>query len=216
MTQSTHSKARIVRPDNVPRIPWINGAGYTRQIGSRRNAALGDGFIWRLSLADLNGDSTFSSLPGIDRIFTLASSGHVELSINGQAHQLGFGRTAEFPGDADVHIRMVDQGPHLGLNLMTNRTAAVGAVTTKRLDGPVLLDPRSGVVAVTVLDGSASLSSRRRLDPLATLILDSGAEELFARNCLLAIATVRNNSRATSGQYGRANSPGLRHAAGVD
>ncbi|MFK0004945.1 HutD family protein [Paenarthrobacter sp. NPDC090522] len=216
MTQSSSSKARIVRPDNVPRIPWINGAGYTRHIGSRRNPALGDEFMWRLSLADLNEDSAFSCLPGIDRIFTLASTGNVELSINGQAHRLGLGKTAEFPGEADVHLRMADQSPQLGLNLMTNRNAAMGSVSTKRLDGPVLLDPRSGVVAVTVLDGSASLSSRRRLDPLATLILDTGAEELFARNCLLAIVTVRSETRGTSEQRGRTNTLRLRHAAGVN
>ena len=170
---------------------WANGAGSTREIGiGFRGAPPAAGYAWRLSLAELTQTADFSLLPGIDRTFTLASTGPLSLNIAGARRTLGLGQAATFTGEEKVDVALLTAEPQLGLNLMTHRAISRGAVSTARRDGKVRLDPQTGVVAVTVLAGRAAMPDGRRLTDLATLVLGSEADELHAEHCLLAITSV--------------------------
>ena len=188
------SGSKVVHPARLPRMRWANGGGATREIGiGFRDAPHTAGYAWRLSLAELTQAADFSSLPGIDRIFTLASPGPLTLSINGVQRTLELGQAVEFTGEAKVQVALLTAGPQLGLNLMTHRSISAGAVLTARRNGRLQLDPRAGVVAATVLAGRATLTGDRRLTDLATLILGSEAEELHAEDCLLAVTTIHSD-----------------------
>ncbi|WP_426977301.1 HutD/Ves family protein [Pseudarthrobacter sp. O4] len=192
------SDAQVVLPLDLPQTAWANGAGHTREISvstkigperfsDRRSAD----YQWRLSLAELTRAANFSMLPGIDRVFTLASQGPLAMTVDGVERILWRGQRVEFTGEVAVRIELASPEPQLGLNLMTRRGSCTGWTSVQWLNGKLALDPSAGVAAVTVLAGTVLLSDGRKLTDLATLVLDVRAEEIEAEACLLAITTVR-------------------------
>lgn len=207
------SDARVVLPLHVPQTAWANGAGYTREISvstqsgpGRPTDACPGAYAWRLSLANLTESADFSTLPGIDRVFTLASPGPLTLTVDGVECALRLGQKAKFTGEAAVAIELAMAGAQLGLNLMTRRGVCTGSTTVERRDGNVVLDPSAGIVAATVLEGMAALPDGRKLADLATLVLGAETVDLEADGCLVAIATVR--AAWLPGPPGAQSSPG--------
>ncbi|RAX46813.1 hypothetical protein DQ354_04755 [Arthrobacter sp. AQ5-06] len=192
------SGARVVLPVHLPQTAWTNGAGYTREISvstksdpQRSSDRRSADYEWRLSLAELTRAADFSILPGIDRVFTLASPGPLAMTVDGIECTLRRGQRVEFTGEVAVTIELTSPEPQLGLNLMTRRGSCTGWTSVQRLNGKLALDPSAGVAAVTVLAGTVLLSDGRKLTDLATLVLDVPTEEIEAEACLLAITTVR-------------------------
>ncbi|WP_427132235.1 HutD/Ves family protein [Pseudarthrobacter sp. S9] len=190
--------ARIVLPHELPSAPWANRAGHTKEISVSTKSGpecssdmRSVDYEWRFSLAELTRAADFSLLPGIDRVFTLASYGPLTLTVDGLECTLRLGQKVKFTGEAAVTIELDTAEPQLGLNLMTRRGSCTGSMSVERLDGKVALDPSTGIVAATVLEGTAALSDGRKLADLATLVLGAQSEELEAEGCLVAIATVR-------------------------
>jgi len=63
---------RSIAAADCPPQPWPNGGGLTRDLVlAPASAPDGPRFDWRLSLADIDRDGPFSSLPGVDRVFAL-------------------------------------------------------------------------------------------------------------------------------------------------
>ncbi|MET3143767.1 UNVERIFIED_ORG: environmental stress-induced protein Ves [Arthrobacter sp. UYEF10] len=191
------SDPRVVLPLDLPRTAWANGAGYTREIsvstksGPQRSLDRHSAdYEWRLSLAELTRTADFSVLPGIDRVFTLASQGPLAMSADGVKCTLRLGQKVEFTGEVAVTIELASPEPQLGLNLMTRRGSCTGRTSVQRLDGKLALDPSTGIVAAILLEGTAITSDGRKLADLATLVLGAHTEELEAQGCLLAITTV--------------------------
>ncbi|WP_052226727.1 HutD family protein [Microbacterium mangrovi] len=107
--------------DDIPPVPWANGAGTTRElIGYAESATLGlDVAPWRLSVALLERPGGFSPLPGIDRTFLLVG-GDAALSVDGALHRLTHGDVLQFTGDQEVVLESVTRGCH-AVNLMVER-----------------------------------------------------------------------------------------------
>ena len=67
-------------------MPWANGRGVTREIAVARAP---DGssapFLWRASMADLDGDGPFSAFPDVDRVLVLLEGEDVALAVDGAA-----------------------------------------------------------------------------------------------------------------------------------
>ncbi|MET4097155.1 HutD family protein [Arthrobacter sp. UYCu712] len=194
---TTPSDPRVVLPLDLPQTAWANGAGYTREISvgttsgpERSSDRHYTDCEWRLSLAELTRTADFSILPGIDRVFTLASQGPLAMTVDGIECTLRLGQKVEFTGEVAVTIELASAEPQLGLNLMTRRGSCTGRTSVQRLNGKVALDPGTGIVAATVLEGTATTSDGRKLADLATLVLGAHTEELEAQGCLLAITTV--------------------------
>lgn len=183
----------VILPSQLPRIAWSNGAGYTREIAidTQEGSKASPHYRWRLSLADLTQPAAFSLLSGIDRVFTLASDGPITMTSDRGSCTLRLGQTIEFEGETPMAFEGSTGEPQLGLNLMTRRGVCTGSVATMRLAGQMLLDPAAGVVAATVLQGIGALPNGRRLDSLATLVLDAEAIALESEGCLVAITTVQ-------------------------
>ncbi|QHK18918.1 hypothetical protein GU243_03125 [Pseudarthrobacter psychrotolerans] len=188
----------MVLPLDLPQTAWANGAGHTREISvstksdpQRSSNTHSADYEWRLSLAELTRTADFSILPGIDRVFTLASQGPLAMTVDGLECTLRLGHQVEFTGEAAAAIELDSAVPQLGLNLMTRRGSCTGWTSVQWLNGKLALDPSAGVAAVTVLAGTVLLSDGRKLTDLATLVLDVRAEEIEAEACLLAITTVR-------------------------
>ncbi|MEV6417291.1 HutD family protein [Kribbella sp. NPDC051718] len=111
--------ARILTPDTVTAVPWRNGAGSTRQL-------VDDLAGWRLTVADLDQDATFSDFPGLDRTFLPLVD--VVLRIDGDRRPVPRATVIDFPGEASVAVELV-AGPGRAVNLMTVRGRCSGTLT---------------------------------------------------------------------------------------
>lgn len=104
---------------------------------------------------------------------------------------LRLGQTWRDKGEADVAIDISTDEPQQGLNLMTRRGVCTGFMRIERLNGPMVLDPATGVVAASVLQGKIVLPDGSKLADLATLVPAKKAVDLEAEGCLLAIAMMQ-------------------------
>ncbi|HAJ22213.1 MAG TPA: HutD-family protein, partial [Rhodospirillaceae bacterium] len=59
---------KIFKAQDYKETPWKNGGGITREIALKEDE---DGFLWRLSIADVRTDGPFSSFPDRHRILTV-------------------------------------------------------------------------------------------------------------------------------------------------
>lgn len=118
----------ILHLRDCPPRPWKNGLGRTREIAVQTSAS-GDGFQWRVSIAEVDSAAPFSLFPGIDRtIVLLQGAGFVMTLDDGRVHALTtlFAPFA-FAGEAQVAVTPRG-GPTRDFNLMTCRAEACGAV----------------------------------------------------------------------------------------
>jgi environmental stress-induced protein Ves len=139
-------------------MPWKNGRGSTTEIAVHpADATVTDErpFLYRLSLAALDGPGPFSPFPGVDRII---------LQTSGKPMTLGHGARGEhalsplvpyrFSGDAPTDGRL--EGRATDLNVMTRRgraTAHAEVVTLE--DGAAWRVPRSAThTLVHLLSGA--------------------------------------------------------------
>jgi uncharacterized protein len=111
-------KARILRYQEFPVVPWKNGLGVSRPIAAVPPAD--EGFGWRLSMADITTDAVFSEYPGIDRTLAVVE-GEIELRIEDAARHLRAGDPAvAFSGDVPASAKPI-VGAAVDLNLMIAR-----------------------------------------------------------------------------------------------
>ncbi|NUR98461.1 MAG: hypothetical protein HOV67_24795 [Kribbellaceae bacterium] len=116
----------LLRPGQVVPVPWKNGAGTTRElaVGNDDDGQL----LWRISVAELVVPAQFSSLPGLDRIFT--ALGPLELAIGGERVRLEKGEQVRFAGEEDVALCSLPS-PTSALNVMTRRGRCTADVTLR-------------------------------------------------------------------------------------
>lgn len=106
---------RLVRVDEIAAQPWRNGGGLTRELFAWPSA---QDWIVRVSVAEVTADGPFSRFAGTQRWFAVLDGVGVELTIDGDARELGRGDApACFSGDAATACRLLD-GPTRDLNLM--------------------------------------------------------------------------------------------------
>jgi uncharacterized protein len=65
--------------ESVPSVPWKNGVGTTRTLVVVPDGAGLDDFLWRVSLARIEGPASFSAFPGVDRTILLWRGGEMLL-----------------------------------------------------------------------------------------------------------------------------------------
>jgi uncharacterized protein len=105
---------RIIRPDDLPAIPWKNGGGVTREIAKAED---GQGLIWRISVADVDVDGPFSRFEGLTRILTVIAGVGIDLICPGGTINARWGEPVRFSGELPVTGRLTD-GPIRDLNLI--------------------------------------------------------------------------------------------------
>ena len=108
-------------------MSWKNGGGRAAEIAAWPSGA-GDGFAWRVAIADIERDGPFSSYPGIDRAIVLLAGGSIVLDCDGMKVELApHDEPYRFPGEATVACRLVG-GAARAFNLMLRRGRAQGSL----------------------------------------------------------------------------------------
>ncbi|HEY4091090.1 MAG TPA: HutD family protein [Luteibacter sp.] len=126
---------KIIRFDELKAVPWKNGLGITRELAVEPAGASMDNFAWRVSIADVDTASPFSTFPGIDRTIVLLEGAGFTMLLDGEReHALTtLLEPFAFPGEAKVDVRLAG-GATRDFNLMVRR--GVGAAKLEVLQGP--------------------------------------------------------------------------------
>lgn len=117
--------ASVLRFADVPVSRWRNGGGRTREI-ARQPAR--DVFDWRVSVAEVAGDTEFSTFPGVDRVIIFCEGPAMTLDIDGTEYTLQHHAPFAFAGESATSCR-VPGGPTRDLNVMTRRDRCTAAVS---------------------------------------------------------------------------------------
>ncbi|MBA3546730.1 MAG: HutD family protein [Nannocystis sp.] len=153
-----HDAPEIVRlrQADYQRMRWKNGAGWTTEIA--QTPADDGGFVWRVSIAEVEADAAFSAFPDVDRsLLVLAGEGMVLTFEDGASALLRpLAEALAFPGEARVHARLLG-GPTRDFNVMTRRGSYTHSLALHRPGEPLTLtrSPRRSWL-VHVLAGAAA------------------------------------------------------------
>lgn len=123
-------------------VPWKNGLGVTREIAVYPPGSSMDDFAWRVSIADVDTASPFSTFPGVDRtIVLLEGAGFTMVLGHGVEHDLTASlQPFAFAGEASVDVRLAG-GATRDFNLMVRR--GVGSARLVVLRGPGVFGQQS-------------------------------------------------------------------------
>jgi len=113
---------KILRAKDLRPTPWKNGGGSTSEIAVTPEGASLEDFDWRISMAHIASDGTFSEFPGIDRTLAIVRGEGLMLAIGSDTPQmLDHGSDPiGFPGDVPASARLT-KGDITDLNVMTRR-----------------------------------------------------------------------------------------------
>jgi environmental stress-induced protein Ves len=145
--------------DTLPRSPWKNGQGVTREISIGPQGADLELFDWRLTLADINpGPFTFSYFAGIDRTMVVSGPG-MEMSLPGSAaagmEPVEPYSTLRMAGEDRIEAQL-SGAAITALNLMTRRGRASGRVVAHR--AVEVLPLQGDLVVLVAMRGRATLA----------------------------------------------------------
>jgi len=151
------SKVTIIEPASFIAMPWRNGLGTTIEL-LKQDLPDGDGFAWRLSMADVTTNGAFSNFSGYQRTLLLLEGEGLTLDSNGASHRLEKPlQAARFSGD-DLTIATLHDAPVKDFNIMVQRRHCSARVSSAQNHGESTLDVDSDILLVYVVDGELSLS----------------------------------------------------------
>lgn len=135
---------------------WANGNGRATELAVDTTHKP---WHWRISVARLDGDAVFSSLPGVQRQFAPLNGPVKLLFASGNAsRQVNRLQTLHFDG-GDAPTCHVQDTPAYAINLML-RGNAQGELLLRPLVGSMLLTPQTGTRwFVYMLTGQAELAT---------------------------------------------------------
>jgi environmental stress-induced protein Ves len=121
---------KLVLADNIPREPWRNGGGCTRELLAGPGTA---DWRFRISLAEVATDGAFSFFAGVQRWFAVIEGAGVELTIDDRRERVRRDSAPlSFSGAAATTCRLLD-GATLDLNLMLRgATGSMSAAIERR------------------------------------------------------------------------------------
>jgi environmental stress-induced protein Ves len=168
-------QARVIRSDDLVRVPWKNGGGTTAEVAAFPEGSTFETFGWRISMADVASDGPFSAFPGIDRTLIVVEGDGIELDVEGVAYRLDKASPKlSFSGD-DITSGQLLAGPIRDLNVMTRRSQF--RHRTRFVEsGVALLAEETGVAFLVALDGPFDVtldSTIHSLQALDTLMLEA-------------------------------------------
>lgn len=196
-------RLRVLPAHEYRRERWRNGLGWTREIhrefgpeasrdGARDPlpsdpASVGDDWLWRLSIAEVERDAAFSAFPGIDRELILLRGNGMRLRFDdGETVSLEppHGRY-RFSGERPLRGEPVD-GPTHDFNVMWRRDRIDAAIWHRPLVGSmvVFVEPGERWAIHALAGGAAATDGERRCEIAAADTLLLAANETRARFAL--------------------------------
>ena len=170
---------RILRAQDYREMPWKNGKGATREIATHPEGASLDGFLWRISMAQVNAPGPFSVFHDCDRILCVVRGGPLHLSIAGaEPVRLGMDSPPfHFAADVAAEVTALEEQV-LDFNVMVRRNDYGASVEYCR--GPVALSESSHARVVFVREGAARTEEGEILQRGDTLLADGKRTRITA------------------------------------
>ena len=175
--------ARVIPANEYRRERWRNGLGWTREIHAEPTTVDAAGWDWRLSIAEIESDASFSTFIGIERVLVLLVGNGLRLRFDdGEVRELQPPHDQiRFAGERGVTGELVDGTTH-DFNLMWRRDAVDAQLWHRPLVGPMVIfaDPGSTWV-VHLIAGQARFADDSGLPDLAagdTALLQADAGRL--------------------------------------
>jgi environmental stress-induced protein Ves len=138
--------ATILGPDTFRAMPWRNGLGTTIEL-LKQDLPGGDGFAWRLSMADVTTDGEFSNFNGYDRTLLLLDGNGLTLDCAGVPQRLDKPlQAARFRGE-DKTFATLFNGP-----------VRDAVVSSARHPAESTIDVAADTLLVYAVDGELELS----------------------------------------------------------
>lgn len=159
----------ILRYTDLTETTWKNGGGITRDIAG---ASVHGNHIWRLSMADVTCDGSFSDFGGFVRILTVIKGRGMTLESHDDILQADPKVPVRFDGALNIFARLKSDAS-TNLNLMFDPNYCEGDVVI--LHGPhhELLKPTTTQETyVHCLSGTLGINSGTLLSPGDTVLLN--------------------------------------------
>ena len=138
-------------------MPWRNGLGTTIEL-LKQDLPDGDGFAWRLSMADVTTNGEFSNFGGYERTLLLLEGNGLTLDCDGAIHRLEKPlQSARFSGD-DQTVATLHDGPVKDFNIMVQRQRCSARVSSAQHPDESTLDVNGDILLVYAVDGELNLS----------------------------------------------------------
>ena len=174
---------RIVNPDEFQTNPWKNGGGITHEIARH---AVGEGWQWRISIAEVGADGPFSLFSGMTRILTVIDGAGIDLLSADGLLEARLHRPVFFPGGLDVTAGLVG-GSVRNLNLIYDANAVEAAAEV--VFGPAILPCAVGTVGFLCLSGAVTVAGNGL--PTGAFVLGTGADVALATGAAGLLITLR-------------------------
>lgn len=158
-------ETQLIAANEYRRERWKNGLGWTREIVRWPDR---DDWSWRLSIAEIEQDSRFSTFSGVDRELVLLQGNGLRLRFDdGEVQTLEPPHQRyRFAGERGVTGELVDGLTH-DFNLMWRRDLIKAEMLYRPLVGPMLFFADPGTTwAVHLLAGQARFDKSSGLPPL--------------------------------------------------
>ncbi|WP_213816098.1 HutD family protein [Glaciihabitans sp. dw_435] len=169
MVSSTATAVKRMPASGRTTQPWRNGGGSTTDVVAFPAGSTLDGFVWRVSIATIDGDSEFSHFPGVDR-FLVPLTGRLDLSVDGAVRTLDRFDVCAFTGETAVASTGVTTASD-DLNLMVRRGCATGSLEIITIDRELVVHSSRGEsVLIVALDGSLTADGEPLADRDAVLL----------------------------------------------
>lgn len=156
----------LLPAEEYRRERWPNGAGWTRLIASASDAAMGP--LWRVSIAEITTDCSYSLFPGLERHQVLLQGEGIALEIGGAPAvriEPPFGQVA-FAGHLPVGCTLL-AGPVHMFNLFHRPDRFNVTLWRRPVVGPMYFFPAEGETWILhLVSGGAQLGGRQEGYPM--------------------------------------------------
>jgi uncharacterized protein len=111
----------LIRPEDFKKVPWKNGRGVTNELAVYYSEG-DDRFLWRISIAGVTENGSFSDFSGYDRTLLMLTGNGIRLEhSDGTENNIGnYNDIAYFSGDLKTSAVLTD-GPIKDFNVMVLR-----------------------------------------------------------------------------------------------
>ena len=159
----------IIKPSSYRSMPWRNGLGTTVEL-AKQDLPGGNGFAWRLSMADVNSDGAFSNFSGYDRTLLLLEGEGITLDCSDRNYRLELPlQAARFRGE-DPTFATLHDGPIKDFNIMSHRQSCTASVTAQAGEAAAWTEINAQVLLVYAVNGDLRIES----NALSGLTLPAG------------------------------------------